>query len=151
MNNSMPNPWIITICLGIVWSGRKNFWNKETQNFWNKRSEQLKKNNWIQNKEIHKEYKTISFGTSIYITPGFTFHIIDDLITNFHLPESSLLVLVNSILPEWKIMELYKYAIKKLYRFYSFGDGMYIRSKQEKSKWVFLHPKRIYIIRLTIL
>lgn len=120
----------------------KELWDQETQTFWNKQEEKAKENTWIRNKEIEKESQIIRFGTSIYITPGFEFCIIDDLITNFHLPESSLLVLVNSILPEWKIMELYQYAIKKLYRFYSFGDGMYIRSKQEKKQVSFLASKK---------
>jgi S-adenosylmethionine:tRNA ribosyltransferase-isomerase len=120
----------------------KELWDQETQTFWNKQEKKAKENTWIRNKEIEKESQIIRFGTSIYITPGFEFCIIDDLITNFHLPESSLLVLVNSILPEWKIMELYQYAIKKLYRFYSFGDGMYIRSKQEKKQVSFLASKK---------
>jgi S-adenosylmethionine:tRNA ribosyltransferase-isomerase len=52
---------------------------------------------------------------------------VDDLITNFHLPKSSLLVLVSAFIGHAQTMDLYRYAIDEKYRFYSFGDGMYIR------------------------
>ena len=133
---SLPSLW------GSFEREEKELWNQETQIFWNKQGENTKENTWIRNKEIEKESGIIRFGTSIYITPGFDFSIIDELITNFHLPQSSLIVLVNSLLPEGKIMELYKYAIKKLYRFYSFGDGMYIRSKERKKQASFLASKK---------
>jgi S-adenosylmethionine:tRNA ribosyltransferase-isomerase len=53
----------------------------------------------------------------------------DDLITNFHLGESSLLVLVSAFLGYDATMDIYRYAVSERYRFYSFGDGMYIRGK----------------------
>ena len=71
----------------------------------------------------------IFFATEIYITPGHTFLLVDDLITNFHLPESSLLVLVSAFLSKESIEKAYQTAIQEKYRFYSFGDGMYIRGK----------------------
>jgi S-adenosylmethionine:tRNA ribosyltransferase-isomerase len=65
--------------------------------------------------------------TTIYITPGYVWYVVDDLITNFHLPKSSLLVLVASLLGYTQTMRMYQQAIADGYRFYSFGDGMYIQ------------------------
>lgn len=63
---------------------------------------------------------------NLYITPGYKFKFVDAMITNFHLPQSSLLVLISSFAGHDKIMAAYKTAIKKKYRFYSFGDAMLI-------------------------
>ena len=63
----------------------------------------------------------------LYITPGYKFKIIDGLITNFHLPQSTLLLLVASIIGRDKLLELYNIAIKNNYRFYSYGDSMFIK------------------------
>lgn len=63
---------------------------------------------------------------NLYITPGYKFKFVDAMITNFHLPQSSLLVLVSSFAGHKKIMAAYKTAINKKYRFYSFGDAMLI-------------------------
>ena len=64
----------------------------------------------------------------MYITPGYKFKIIDGLITNFHLPQSTLLLLVASLLGRDKLLELYDIAIKNNYRFYSYGDSMFIKA-----------------------
>lgn len=64
---------------------------------------------------------------NLFITPGFNFKIIDGLITNFHLPKSTLLVLVSSFLGREKTLACYQEAIKEGYRYYSFGDAMFIR------------------------
>jgi S-adenosylmethionine:tRNA ribosyltransferase-isomerase len=71
---------------------------------------------------------SIFFETEIYIYPGIPFRVVDDLITNFHLSGSSLLVLVGAFLGREKTITLYEHAIREKYRFYSFGDGMYIKS-----------------------
>ena len=63
----------------------------------------------------------------LYITPGYKFKIIDGFITNFHLPQSTLLLLVASIIGRDKLLELYDIAIKNNYRFYSYGDSMFIK------------------------
>lgn len=63
---------------------------------------------------------------SIFITPGFKFNIIDALITNFHLPKSTLLVLVSTLAGRENILRAYEEAIREGYRFYSFGDAMFI-------------------------
>ena len=64
--------------------------------------------------------------TDIFITPGYEFKIIDGIITNFHLPKSTLLALVGAFAGLDKIMAAYRHAIEKSYRFYSYGDCMLI-------------------------
>lgn len=64
--------------------------------------------------------------TSIYILPGYTFKLVDAMITNFHLPKSTLIMLVSAFAGREKILETYETAIKEGYRFYSFGDAMLI-------------------------
>ena len=64
--------------------------------------------------------------TKIFIYPGYKFKCIDGLITNFHLPESTLLMLVSALAGKEYIMQAYNEAVKERYRFFSFGDAMYI-------------------------
>jgi S-adenosylmethionine:tRNA ribosyltransferase-isomerase len=64
--------------------------------------------------------------TSIFIYPGYKFKIMDGLITNFHLPESTLLMLVSAFAGREHILRAYNEAVKERYRFFSFGDGMLI-------------------------
>jgi S-adenosylmethionine:tRNA ribosyltransferase-isomerase len=64
--------------------------------------------------------------TSLYILPGYQFKVVDALITNFHLPKSTLLMLVSAFAGREKILETYEIAIQEGYRFYSFGDAMLI-------------------------
>ena len=64
--------------------------------------------------------------TGIYIYPGYKFKCIDRLITNFHLPESTLIMLVSSLATKEFIMEAYNKAVQEKYRFFSFGDAMLI-------------------------
>ena len=64
--------------------------------------------------------------TDIFIYPGYRFKIMDGLITNFHLPESTLLMLVSAFAGKEKIMAAYEEAVQKKYRFFSFGDAMFI-------------------------
>ena len=65
--------------------------------------------------------------TDIFIYPGYTFHIVDALVTNFHLPESTLLMLISALSEREKILHAYETAVKEKYRFFSFGDAMFIR------------------------
>lgn len=65
--------------------------------------------------------------TSIYIYPGYKFKCIDGLITNFHLPKSTLLMLVSALAGREYILDAYKEAVEKEYRFFSFGDAMFIK------------------------
>lgn len=65
--------------------------------------------------------------TQIFIYPGYSFKVLDALITNFHLPESTLVMLVSALAGKDNIMKAYKEAIELRYRFFSFGDAMFIR------------------------
>ena len=62
--------------------------------------------------------------TDIFITPGFEFKVVDSLITNFHLPRSTLLMLVSAFAGHDHMRALYRHAIKSQYRFFSYGDAM---------------------------
>ena len=65
--------------------------------------------------------------TDIFIYPGYKFKVLDCLITNFHLPESTLLMLVSALAGKEHIMDAYKEAVEMKYRFFSFGDAMFIQ------------------------
>ena len=64
--------------------------------------------------------------TGIYIYPGYKFKCIDGLVTNFHLPESTLIMLVSAFANKDNVMNAYNEAVKEKYRFFSFGDAMLI-------------------------
>ena len=66
--------------------------------------------------------------TQIFIYPGYPFKILDGLITNFHLPQSTLLMLVSALAGKDYIMEAYQQAIQERYRFFSVGDAMFIQT-----------------------
>lgn len=70
--------------------------------------------------------KPCSGWTEIFIYPGYKFKCVDRLITNFHLPESTLLMLVSALYDREKVLEAYKVAVDERYRFFSFGDAMFI-------------------------
>ncbi|MBW4576807.1 MAG: tRNA preQ1(34) S-adenosylmethionine ribosyltransferase-isomerase QueA [Aphanothece sp. CMT-3BRIN-NPC111] len=72
------------------------------------------------------ELKPYSGKTELFIYPGYKWRLVEGLITNFHLPRSSLLMLVSALLGRQRLMELYQEAIAHRYRFYSFGDAMLI-------------------------
>lgn len=65
--------------------------------------------------------------TQIFIYPGYKFKCLDGLITNFHLPQSTLLMLVSALAGKNYIMNAYEEAVKNKYRFFSFGDAMFIK------------------------
>jgi len=62
--------------------------------------------------------------TDIFITPGFRFRVVDRLITNFHLPKSTLMMLVSAFAGHGHVMALYRHAVESRYRFFSYGDAM---------------------------
>jgi S-adenosylmethionine:tRNA ribosyltransferase-isomerase len=64
--------------------------------------------------------------TGIFITPGFEFKVVDALVTNFHLPKSTLMMLVSAFAGHEKIREMYRHAIAQNYRFFSYGDAMFL-------------------------
>ena len=67
--------------------------------------------------------------TDIFIYPGFEFRLVDAMITNFHLPKSSLLMLVSAFIGIEKMFQVYQYAIEEKYRFFSYGDAMLLEKK----------------------
>jgi S-adenosylmethionine:tRNA ribosyltransferase-isomerase len=64
--------------------------------------------------------------TAIFIYPGYRFRIVDALVTNFHLPESTLLMLVSAFAGYGHIMAAYREAVEQQYRFFSYGDAMFL-------------------------
>ena len=74
----------------------------------------------------NKEFVESSGWTDIFIYPGYKFKGIDNLITNFHLPKSTLVMLVSALAGKDNILNAYKVAVEEEYRFFSFGDAMYI-------------------------
>lgn len=76
---------------------------------------------------LYDKFKECSGWTQIFIYPGYKFKAIDKQITNFHLPKSTLVMLVSALAGKENIMKAYKHAIKNEYRFFSFGDSMFIK------------------------
>lgn len=78
------------------------------------------------------EYRANTGWTDIYIYPPYQFKAIDGLITNFHLPKSTLLLLISALAGRETILQAYEEAIKHRYRFFSFGDAMFIEPKKDE-------------------
>lgn len=76
---------------------------------------------------LYGEFRGCSGDTSIFIYPGYKFRAVDSLITNFHLPKSTLVMLVSALAGKDNIMNAYKIAVENKYRFFSFGDAMFIK------------------------
>ena len=76
---------------------------------------------------LYGTFKECSGNTEIFIYPGYEFKAIDALVTNFHLPKSTLVMLVSALAGKDKIMKAYEEAVKNKYRFFSFGDSMFIK------------------------
>ena len=76
---------------------------------------------------LYGEFKECTGWTDIFIYPGYKFKAINSLITNFHLPKSTLVMLVSALAGKENIMKAYHEAIEKEYRFFSFGDSMFIK------------------------
>ena len=72
------------------------------------------------------ELAACSGWTEIFIYPGYRFKVLDCLITNFHLPESTLIMLVSALAGRKKVLEAYEEAVRERYRFFSFGDAMLV-------------------------
>ncbi len=77
-------------------------------------------------KELNRE-TYITGWTDLFIYPGFTFRVIDSILTNLHLPRSSLLLLVAAYIGRDELLKIYRWAVKRRFRFYSYGDAMFIR------------------------
>lgn len=80
--------------------------------------------------ESWAKYGKVTGDTSIFITPGFEYQVVDMLITNFHLPKSTLMMLVSAFAGYEHIMGLYRHAIAQHYRFFSYGDSMLLERKR---------------------
>jgi S-adenosylmethionine:tRNA ribosyltransferase-isomerase len=76
--------------------------------------------------EVGDTISSFMGATSLYILPGYNFRVVDGLITNFHLPRSTLLMLVSALAGRENILNAYETAKREGYRFYSFGDAMLI-------------------------
>ncbi len=74
----------------------------------------------------YHEFRAESSATSIFISPGYTFGAVDALVTNFHLPKSTLVMLVSAFMGREWTLQCYEEAVKERYRFFSFGDAMFI-------------------------
>ena len=86
------------------------------------------KNSIFDIRESNNEYRISAFigPTSIFILPGYQFKVVDAMVTNFHLPKSSLLIMVSAFTGHELLAEAYELAIKEKYRFFSYGDSMLI-------------------------
>ena len=73
-----------------------------------------------------EDFIPIAKYVDLVIKPGYKFKVVDGLLTNFHLPKSSLLLLVSAMIGRERWLNLYKNAIKEKFRFFSYGDAMYI-------------------------
>ena len=78
---------------------------------------------------LQGELSSAKGDTDIFIYPGFEFRLVDAMITNFHLPKSSLLMLVSAFIGIEKMFQVYQYAIEEKYRFFSYGDAMLLEKK----------------------
>ncbi len=90
------------------------------------RGERGERGKHTQHSEPGGKLKPFAGDTDLFIFPGFRFHVVDRLITNFHLPRSTLLMLVSAFAGRDLIMRAYKEAVRERYRFFSFGDAMLI-------------------------
>ena len=75
----------------------------------------------------YDKFVSCSGFTDIFIYPGYKFKAVDNLLTNFHLPKSTLLMLISALATREKVLEAYKYAVDEKFRFFSFGDAMFIK------------------------
>lgn len=99
---------------------------KQVCQYWDNLSKNINENDKKIIQNIHLIWNKIQFETKLYIIPWFEFKIIDSLLTNFHLPKSSLLMLVAAFMWYNNMKECYKHALKKDYKFFSFWDCMLI-------------------------
>ena len=72
------------------------------------------------------DFISIAKYVDLVIKPGYKFNVVNGLLTNFHLPKSSLLLLVSAMIGRERLLDLYKIAIREKFKFFSYGDAMYI-------------------------
>ena len=78
---------------------------------------------------LYGEFKECSGDTKIFIYPPYKFKAIDCQITNFHLPKSTLIMMISALTSKQMILDTYKVAVEEKYRFFSFGDAMFITNE----------------------
>ena len=76
--------------------------------------------------DAHGDVRPRADETRLFITPGFRFRVVDRLLTNFHLPKSSLLMLIAAFAGRELVLKSYRHAVEQRYRFYSYGDSMFL-------------------------
>ena len=103
-----------------------NIWNKIIEGKKNKKRIIACGTTTVRSLEYAYIINKLSGLNGLYITPGFKFQIVDALITNFHLPKTSLLVLISSLIGWKNVRKIYYEAIKEKYRFFSYGDAMFV-------------------------
>ncbi|MCY7294477.1 tRNA preQ1(34) S-adenosylmethionine ribosyltransferase-isomerase QueA [Alteromonas sp. a30] len=82
-----------------------------------------------QAKREGKALEAFASDTSIFIYPGYEFQVVDAMVTNFHLPESTLIMLISAFAGKENVMQAYKVAVEEKYRFFSYGDAMFISKR----------------------
>jgi S-adenosylmethionine:tRNA ribosyltransferase-isomerase len=83
----------------------------------------------LESASVDRDLKPYQGDTRLFITPGFKFNVVDSMLTNFHLPRSSLLMLVSAFAGREFMLEAYRHAVEQEYRFFSYGDAMFIRNR----------------------
>jgi S-adenosylmethionine:tRNA ribosyltransferase-isomerase len=84
-----------------------------------------------ENRQAQLQLLPWSGDTTLFIRPGFSFKVIDGLLTNFHLPESTLLMLVSAFAGRERVLAAYRHAVEQRYRFFSYGDAMFVTPSRE--------------------
>ena len=87
----------------------------------------------LESAAMKNHLQAFSGDTNIFIYPGYKFHVVDALMTNFHLPESTLIMLVAAFIGRERTLAAYNYAVSKCYRFFSYGDAMWLASPQQSA------------------
>ncbi len=87
----------------------------------------------LESAAVDHELKPFAGDTDIFIYPDYRFHIVDAMITNFHLPESTLLMLVCAFAGTANVLAAYRHAVEERYRFFSYGDAMFVTKLQDAS------------------
>ena len=82
--------------------------------------------------KFHGQLQADSGWTNIFIKPGYQFTVVDAFSTNFHLPKSTLVMLVSAFAGREFVLDAYKHAVQERYRFFSFGDAMFVTRHAEK-------------------
>lgn len=102
---------------------------QEVRDFWD-RLNLVREDSPITSVSFSQEWNRILFSSHLFIYGEYPFQVVDEMITNFHLPRSTLFILVSTFLGIWEAKKLYDHAIEQCYRFFSFGDAMYLKRKK---------------------